>query len=70
MIYNSMHEGEMAIYNAGVENIPIIKNEDLQELGKMYSKLNVYAERMKLDREKRYGYFCRMLENDTEDFPF
>ncbi len=45
MIYNSMHEGEMAIYNAGIENTPIIKSEDLQELGKLYSKLNESFER-------------------------
>lgn len=36
-------------------------------LSKMYSKLNVYAERKKLKQERRYTYFCRMLENDTED---
>jgi len=36
-------------------------------LTKMYSKLNVYAERKKLKQERRYAYFCSMLENDKSE---
>ncbi len=45
MIYNSMHEGELALLNAGIENAPIINNEDLQMLGHFYSELNESFER-------------------------
>lgn len=45
MIYNSMHDGEMVIYNAGIENTIIMNNETIQELGDMYSMLNESFER-------------------------
>ena len=35
-------------------------------LSKMYSKFEVYADRNNIKKENRYGYFCKMLENDTE----
>ena len=33
-------------------------------LSKMYSKFKVYAEKKQIQKERRYSYFCRMIEND------
>lgn len=44
-LFQSNLDGEIAILEAGVENIPVIKNDDLQELGQIYSKLNDQFER-------------------------
>ncbi len=49
LIYNSISEGELSIYNAGIENTPIINNDDLQYFGRLYSELNESFER-EIDR--------------------
>lgn len=45
MITQSSLDENIEILEAGVEDIPIIKNDDLQELGEIYSKLNDQFER-------------------------
>lgn len=44
-IVSSDEQGEMAILEAGIADIPAIKKEDLDKLGKRYSELNEQFER-------------------------
>ena len=45
MIIQSGLDENIAILEAGLSDIPIIKNDDLQELGRLYSELNDRFER-------------------------
>ncbi len=36
-------------------------------LEKMYSKFKIYAEKKNIQKENRYNYFCRMLENHISE---
>ena len=45
IVIQSGLEEDIAILDAGLTDIPIIKNEDLQELGRLYSELNDKFER-------------------------
>ena len=77
IIMQSGLEEDIAILEAGLSDVPIIKNEDLQELGRLYSELNDKFEREidelvtgkanrnnKANKElKHYGVYGKENEN-------